>query len=144
LAVVIALPPYALAPLAFRFRALVALAERLPMGGERELAVAMLVAARVLWDWRGQDAFPQEATASRAQAARQWLQTLSLPVGTRAVFHQVLDAVGSDSQRAALDAWERLLTAMPRGIEGASRAEFRELGQRLRSTPADLPTAAAS
>lgn len=141
LAAVIALPPYALSPLAFRFRALVALAERLPMGGERELAVALLVAARVLWNWRGPGSFSQEASAARALAARQWLQTLTVPAGTRTVFNQLLDAVAADNHRGVLDAWERLLTAMPRTVEGASRAEFKELGQRLRTAPPDPDTA---
>lgn len=144
LAEVIALPPYALAPVTFRFRALVALAERLPLGGERELAVAWLVAARVVWDWRGPGAFSQEASAARAQAARQWLQTLSLPAGTRTAFHTLLDAVAADNHRTALEAWERLVVAMPKAIEGASRTEFRELGQRIRSAGPDTSPATTS
>jgi hypothetical protein len=129
---VLALPPYALVPPAFRFRPLVALAERLPLGGDRETVLATFVTARVLWDWKGVDALETPFTGPRAQAVRQWLQGLSLPQSTRAVFQQLTDAVVRDDVASAIVAWERVLAAAARLIDGAARAEFNALSARLR------------
>jgi hypothetical protein len=43
-------PPYALEPLSFRFAALAALAGRAPIGGQREVALATYVVARLAHD----------------------------------------------------------------------------------------------
>src|SRR5881396_4039624 len=48
--VIAAHPPYALAPLSFRFAALATLAARAPIGGQREVALATYVAARLAHD----------------------------------------------------------------------------------------------
>jgi hypothetical protein len=128
---VIALPPYALTPPAFRFRALVALAERLPLGGERELVLATFMVARLLWDWSGPGALPPLATRTRAAATRQWLQSVSLPQPTRATFQQLADAVARDDRDGAVAGWERVLAIATRVIDGAARADFRALAGRL-------------
>ncbi|MGQ0649864.1 MAG: hypothetical protein ACT4P7_20120 [Gemmatimonadaceae bacterium] len=132
----IVLPPYALTPPTFRFRALVALAERLPLGGERELVLATFRSARVLWDWQGAGALPRLATQGRAHAARQWLQSLSLPQQTRAVFQQLADAIARDDQPAAIASWDRALALATRIVDGAARADFKALAGRLNDSAA--------
>lgn len=129
----IALPPYALTPPTFRFRALVALAERLPLGGDREMVLATFVGARLLWDWRGPGALDLPTTESRAHGARHWLQAQSLPAATRALFQQLTDAVARNDVPAAVAAWERALGMVARLVNGASRAEFKVLSTRLRA-----------
>lgn len=125
---VIAQPPYALAPLTFRFRALVALAERLPIGGEREVMMGLFVVARLYWDAiePGQSA----ATASRAAAARQWLQTLALPSPTRVVFQQALEAAARGEPEAMRSAWGRVLALASRGVATA-QPDLVRLSERL-------------
>ncbi len=137
---VITLPPYALAPVTFRFRALVALAERLPIGGEREVVLATFVTARLLWDWSGEDAFPLAATQARALGSRQWLQSVPMNPGVRGVFQQVIDSVIANDRDAVAAAWERALTQTSRAVEGAARSDFKALSARLRG---ELPLAQA-
>lgn len=127
---VIALPPYALTPPTFRFRALVALAERLPLGGDRELVLATFVSARLLWDWSVADAVTP-ASQARAMGARQWLQSMSLSAATRGVFQQLADAAGHGDRPGTLAAWERIMGLASRAIEGVSRADFKLLSARL-------------
>lgn len=126
---VIALPPYALTPPTFRFRPLVALAERLPLGGEREVVLATFVAARLAWDWsaRGMAA----GLAARAAGTRQWVQSLALPAATRGAFQQLADAIGRDDRAAVATAWERVLAVAGRAVDGAARGDFRLLATRL-------------
>lgn len=125
-----ALPPYALTPPTFRFRALVALAERLPLGGDRELVLATFVTARVLWDWSVQpDA--TDASHARAAGARHWLQALSLPPQSRAVFQQLTEAMGRNDRPAVIEAWDRALGLAARAISGAARPDLKALAGRL-------------
>ena len=125
------LPPYALTPPTFRFRALVALAERLPLGGDRELVLATFLAARLLWDWDATVGSVPATVQSRASAARQWLQALALPSPSRLVFQQLTDAVGQGDLGAARTLWERALGLSGRMLDGASRSDFKALAGRL-------------
>lgn len=127
----IGLPPYALAPLTFRFRALVALAERLPVGGEREVVLATFVTARLLWDWTDGSGLPAAGLSARAQGARQWLQSLSLPSPVRGMFQSVTEAMSAGNRAAAATAWERALAHTSKAVDGAARGDFRELAARL-------------
>lgn len=128
---VISFPPYALTPPTFRFRALVALAERLPLGGEREVVLATFLAARLLWDWDATNGTVPATVQQRASAARQWLQALALPTPSRVIFQQLTDAVGRGDLSAALTLWDRALGLSGRALDGASRADFKTLAGRL-------------
>ncbi|MGH7721060.1 MAG: hypothetical protein ACREON_19710, partial [Gemmatimonadaceae bacterium] len=63
-------PPYSLPPHRFGFPALAARAGRAALGGERESALACLMAARVVAGALPPDAIPYAARAHRAGAAR--------------------------------------------------------------------------
>lgn len=128
--VVSALPPYALTPPTFRFRALVALAERLPIGGDRELVLATFVAARVLWDW---SVLPESTDASQARSmgTRHWLQSLSIPPQSRAVFQQLTDAMTRNDRPGVIAAWDRTLALSARAVNGAARPDLKALAGRL-------------
>jgi hypothetical protein len=108
----------------------VALAERLPLGGDRELVLATFVTARVLWDWSVQSGV-SEASQARATGARHWLQALILPSQSRAVFQQLSEAMGRNDRRAVIDAWDRALDLAARAISGAARTDFKALASRL-------------
>ena len=128
--VVSALPPYALTPPTFRFRALVALAERLPLGGDRELVLATFVAARVLWDWSVLPA-PTEASQTRSSGTRHWMQSLSLPPQSRVVFQQLTEAMSRGDRPGVISAWERTLGLAARAVNGAARPDLKALAGRL-------------
>jgi hypothetical protein len=126
-------PPYALAPVVFRFRALTALAGRLPLGGEREVVMALLVGARLADGCTTRDALPGELRAARGQGARHWLGTLTLPAATRSAAQQVADASGGKSREGVATALDRLVTIAAPALDAPSRAELKQLLARLRA-----------
>ena len=67
-------PPYALATTTFRFAALAALAGRAPLGGQREVALATYLAARLAQDVLPERGVPQTSRAERAVGAKSWLR----------------------------------------------------------------------
>jgi hypothetical protein len=124
--------PYSLASPVFRFRALAALAGRAALGGERETALALLLAARLAAALLPSDALPVASRAERAQAARGWLSSLTLPAGVRHALARVVDASGGDSLQAVAAALEKAVEAAGKTLDAASSAELaglvRELG----------------
>ncbi|MBL8959895.1 MAG: hypothetical protein JNJ98_08590 [Gemmatimonadetes bacterium] len=130
----IGLPRYALAPPTFRFRAAMSVADRLPLGGEREVALASWMTARLLWDL-GDASSAGERLRAHATAMRQWGQALALPAPARAAFTQVLDAAARGDRAEALAAWQRLLALASRAVDAAFRPERRAIEDRLAPRP---------
>lgn len=122
-------PPYALAVPRFRFRALAALAGRAPLGGSREIALAVFLLARLVDDARRRDG---DATArrTRAAAAQSWLSALALPSSVREPMARLAEATGGD-----LDTVRRALAAVAevtgKLLDTPSRAELERLAQTL-------------
>src|SRR5688500_19769849 len=69
-------PPYALHPTRFPCRALAARAGRAALGGEREVALACWLAARLALGLLPPEAVPAPLREVRAAAARGWLANL--------------------------------------------------------------------
>lgn len=138
LAHVIAFPRYALASPSFRFRAVIALADKLPLGGDREVALATWLAARLLWGM-GAPGRPEldGVVRTRAAATRQWGQSLTLPVPARNAFHQTIDAAARGDRTEALHALEGLLGHTSRAVEVAIRPDRRLLEARLEGRSAE-------
>src|SRR5687768_947861 len=96
-----ALPPYSLAPNRFPCRALAARAGRAALGGEREVALACWVGARLALALLPPAAVPATLREARAAAARGWLANLALPAATRVPLSRLVDASGGDSPAGA-------------------------------------------
>ena len=124
--VIVSQPPYALEPTPFRFRALASLAGRAPLGGEREIALATYLAARLAHDALAEREITQEIRAERAASAKTWLSTLSLPAATRAALAALMDASGTRGNGVA-PAIRGVLTATTNRLDRASRAELEGL-----------------
>jgi hypothetical protein len=88
-------PPYALASPKFRFRALAALVGRSPLGGEREVALATLLAARLVVGALPPTPLPQNVRITRANGARAWFAALAVPPAFRQSLARLLDATTS-------------------------------------------------
>ena len=127
-----ATPPYSLDAPAFRFRALAALAGRAALGGEREVALATLLAARLVAAALPPDLLPAERRAPRAHAARGWLGALALPAGQRTAIARVIDASEGDVLAPIAPVLERLREALARHLDAASLAELAALERALR------------
>jgi hypothetical protein len=123
-------PPYALAPLSFRFAALAALAGRAPMGGQREVALATYVAARIADDTRPEHALSQPVRAERAGAARSWLSSLTLPTPLKAPLAQLVDASIGDSASAA-SALRGVMAVTANYLDSGARSELAHLADAL-------------
>lgn len=120
-------PRFALATPHFRFRALASFAGRASLGGDREVAMACLVAGRLASGMLPPFDIPHADAKSRSAAARQWLSSLSLPAAIRTPLAQVADAVASGNPATAAAAIERMLVAVSRNIDEASAGELRAL-----------------
>jgi hypothetical protein len=126
-----ALPPYALRPAEFRFRAVAALAARLALGGEREVALAVLVAARLALGAAGPSALAEHIRRLRAQGARTWFSTLALPPVARAACVRVADASAGMEPGTVAAAFDAVLEVAAGILDGSSRAELQELARSL-------------
>ncbi|MFP5354107.1 MAG: hypothetical protein ACLGIK_02990 [Gemmatimonadota bacterium] len=126
-------PPYALAPVAFRFRALAALAGRLPLGGERELAMTLLMGARLADGCTARECFPAEPRKARAVGARHWIGALSLPAPARSAALQVAEASAGESKEGVATALDRLVAIATPLLDPPSRVELKQLLAALRA-----------
>ncbi len=120
-------PPYSLAAPSFRFRALASLAGRAPLGGEREMALASLMAARLADALLLAIPLSASARTSRAAGARVWCSTLTLPAAARIPLARVVDA-SENGDRPHIAAALAAFTAIAGPVlDAAARAELSEL-----------------
>jgi len=127
-AVIVSQPPYALAPTPFRFPALASLAGRAPLGGEREVALATYLAARLAHDALTDRRIPQPVRAERATSAKSWLATLSLPTAIRPALARLVEASGADASGVGT-ALRALITATSNRLDGPARSELNRLAE---------------
>jgi len=128
-------PRFALATPHFRFRALSAFAGRAALGGDREVALACLVVARLACGMLAPNDIQAADAKSRSAAAKQWLSSLSLPSSIRIPLTHVADAVATGNPTTTATALERMLVAVSRNIDEASAAEVRAIVAELSGPP---------
>jgi hypothetical protein len=95
------LPPYAVAPTQFRFAGLAALAGRAAIGGQREVALATYMAARLAHDLLPDRELDPAVREERAGAAKNWLSTVTLPPQVRPALVRLVEASNADRQATA-------------------------------------------
>lgn len=128
-------PRFALATPRFRFRALAACAGRASLGGDREVAMACLVAGRLAAGMLAPYTITPSEAKARSVAAKQWLASLSVPSTIRGALVEVADAVASGSKTSAAATLTVLITVAARSLDEAAATE-------LRTMIADLAAAA--
>jgi hypothetical protein len=97
------LPPYAVPPTEFRFPALAALAGRAQLGGDREVALAIYLAARLVRDAVGAGSLSDAARSERANSAKTWISTCALPAHVRPAIVHLIESTAADSSHLADD-----------------------------------------
>jgi hypothetical protein len=117
-------PPYALSAPPFRFPALAALAGRGQLGGDREVALAAFVTARLVVGVLPPNALSAPARATRAAAGRQWLAALALPAVMRGPFSRLVDATAGTDRAALTAALRAAIDAAAPALDGAARSEL--------------------
>lgn len=126
------LPPYAVAPTQFRFPALAALAGRSALGGQREVALATYMAARLAHDLLPGRELDPAVCEERAGAAKHWLSTVTLPPQVRPALVRLVEA--SNSGRAATATAVRGVIAVTAPqLDKAARLELDQLAEALES-----------
>jgi hypothetical protein len=122
-------PPYALAPIDFRFRALAALAGRAPLGGEREVSLAALMAARLVSAALPPDALSREVRLGRASGARAWFSSLTLQAAFRVPLARLIDATASDDLATISTTFGALTELAAPYLDAAAQQELAELAR---------------
>src|SRR5437764_10176839 len=121
------MPPYALATLVFRFRALTALSGRASLGGDRETLLACLQLGRLCAGILPPYELSRQITMERTEHTRQWLSSIAVPSGIRSTAFGIFGGLtGHDRARLAL-AFEDLVKAAAGQLDEASRLELNGL-----------------
>lgn len=128
-------PPYALATPRFRFRALAALAGRSPLGGEREVALATLLAARLVMGALPPQPLPQGVRVTRANGARAWFAALALPTPLRQSLARLVDATTGVDRAGLEPALRAVIDLSTPQLDPPAIAELREIMKLLLATP---------
>ena len=119
-------PPYAVEPTAFRFAGLASLAGRSALGGQREVALATYLAARLADDTLPERGLSQPVRAERAAHAKTWLSTLALPPNLRSGLTKLVEASSGEPAAAAAATTE--LARLAEGfLDIRARAELEQL-----------------
>ena len=123
-------PPYGLSTPTFRFRALASLAGRAALGGPREVALGVYLAARLVQDALAEQPVSDTTRTPRAAGARTWLATLALPAHVRVALTRLIDASVEDAlgMRAALAG---VIGSTASYLDGAARSELERLAQTI-------------
>jgi hypothetical protein len=119
-------PPYAVPATSFRFAALATLAGKAPLGGRREVALAVYLAARLADDTLPDHGVSAEARAERAAHAKSWLSSMALAAPIRSALARLIEATatGATATAAALPA---VITATGSQLDASARAELDRL-----------------
>jgi hypothetical protein len=123
-------PPYAVPPTEFRFPALAALAGRAQLGGDREVALAVYLAARLVQDCGGSTELTEAARTERAASAKTWISTFAVPAPVRPIITRVIESTAGNAATLVEDL--RALVASTRSyLDIQSQAELDRLANAL-------------
>jgi hypothetical protein len=127
-------PPYALAATPFRFPALAALAGRAPLGGQREVALATYLAARLVQDTLPERGVSPATRTERAANARTWLSTLAVPSAVKPALAKLVESSAGTPDSAGQAV--RMVTAVTENfLDSGSRFELEQLAASLGAGP---------
>jgi hypothetical protein len=124
-------PPYALATPLFPFRALALLAGRSPLGGPRETALATLIAARLAAAAAPPASLSGPIRGARAEAARAWMTSVTLPSPVRTALLRLVFASEGDDPRILATAVGRVADIVAPHLDRAARVELDRLASRF-------------
>jgi hypothetical protein len=124
--VIVPNPPYALAPTSFRFPALASLAGRTPLGGQREVAIATYVAARLADDSLPARGLADAVRVERVSGAKSWLANLALPAPVRPALVRLVEATAAGHAEIA-EALRGVITVTANLLDTKARLELDQL-----------------
>ncbi len=116
-------PPFAVGPIVFPFRALATYAGSAQLGRGREVALACLMAARLSTPLAGEP-LPAPVRAARATGASRWFASLALPGALRAPLTRVAAASARESASDLAEALSAVIAAARKHLDEASLGEL--------------------
>jgi len=124
-------PPYALASTPFPFPGLAAYAGKAALGGDREVALACFVVARLAGSLLPPHALPTELRQKRAVACRSWLASQAIPLAVRGDLLAAAESTAS-AERSGISAALRALRGhASKHLDNASSQELDLLAAKL-------------
>jgi hypothetical protein len=120
--------PYALSSPAFRFRALASLAGRAPLGGAREVALAVYLVARLVDDCLPEKVLPLTSRVERSAAAKGWLASMALSGPVRGALMKLVEATAGDLSDVA-PTLASVIAATTAFLDIAARTELDRLAR---------------
>jgi len=124
-------PPYALASTPFPFPGLAAYAGKAVLGGDREVALACFVVARLAGSLLPPHALPTELRQKRAVACRSWLASQAIPPAVRGDLLAAAESTAS-AERSVISAALRALRGhASKHLDNASSQELDLLAAKL-------------
>ena len=124
-------PPYTLTAPAFAFRALASLAARAALGGPRETALATLIAARLVAGAAPPISLAPPLRIARADAARVWLSSVTLPSPVRATIAKLVDASAGNDERLIVASLAKVTDITAPMMTRGARLELDRLAARF-------------
>jgi hypothetical protein len=109
------------------------LAGRAPIGGEREMVLAALVAARLASGILKPNSLSAAARQSRAAGARVWFSTLTLPSATRAPLAKLVEATEGENSATVAETLSAFVGLAWPQLDIAARGEIGELVTSLKT-----------
>ena len=128
-------PPYAVPTTSFRFAALATLAGKAPLGGRREVALAVYLAARLADDTLPERAISPESRAERAAHAKSWLSSIAVPSPVRTAMAKMIEATAGGS-RATAATLPAVVSVTASYLDAPARAELDRLTVALAASDA--------
>lgn len=124
------MPPFAVAPTSFRFPGLAALAGRAPLGGQREVALAVYLVARLAQDSLPDRGLSEATRSERSAAAKAWLSGLALPAPVRSSLAKAVEA-SSGPPMGAGEAVRDVTSVTATYLDSTSKMELDQLAGSL-------------
>jgi hypothetical protein len=123
--------PYALEPNSFPFPALVALAGRAPLGGQRETALACFVVGRLLAASTVAAASDSEGGRERFLGVKHWLGSAALAGPLKLALTRATECVSEGDKAGVKSALDSVMTITANQLDPAARLELARLAQAI-------------
>jgi hypothetical protein len=124
--------PYSLEPCTFAFPALASLAGRAPLGGPRELALACILASRILRDTLAVDALlTPEQLQNRIQGAKHWLGSAAIQAPAKTALARLVEASSTGDRSTIRASFDVVMTVTANQLDQGARLELVRLAQAI-------------
>ena len=102
----------------------------MPLGGQREVALATYLAARLAHDCLPERGLSDSVRSERANGAKTWLSTLALPAPVRPALAKLVESTSGQRAQTA-EALRAVITVTANVLDSRARLELDQLAANL-------------